>query len=190
MSFIPLGILAASGAGGGGAAYESIATATANGLSNSITFSSIPSTYQHLQLRILARSLAATGVSDAKINFNGDTGSNYSRHWIYSFDGGAPGALGGSSLTQYGYGYMPGTTSGTDVYAASIIDIHDYASTTKNKTVRTFTGNEKQTDGNAVIILSSGAWFNTNAITSLTVGLTSVNIASGSTFSLYGIKGA
>jgi hypothetical protein len=80
------------------------------------------------------------------------------------------------------------TVSGTNTtYAnAGIIDIHDYASTTKNKTTRMFGGIDK--NGSGEVSLFSGLWRNTSAITSINIYMSSGNWTTDSTFSLYGIK--
>ena len=59
--------------------YESIASATGTGSSKTITFSSIPSTYASLQIRING----FTSSSDNwNIRINGDSGTNYTTHYI------------------------------------------------------------------------------------------------------------
>ena len=58
--------------------YVSIATATVtSGGASTITFSSIPSTYTHLQIRILGRGASATATNVVNIWINGDTASTY-----------------------------------------------------------------------------------------------------------------
>lgn len=170
--------------------FESISTVTvgAEGTA-SITFSSIPSTYTHLQIRGIGGTTAVTGVRDAQIQFNGDSGSNYSRHWLYTF-GSTVSALASTDQTAYGYGYMSGTDTGTDVRSATIIDILDYSNTNKNKTVRTLSGNDRVTNGNSVVVFSSGLWRSTTAITSISITLTTGTIAQYSHFALYGIRTA
>jgi hypothetical protein len=70
----------------------------------------------------------------------------------------------------------------------AIIDIHDYASTTRNKTVRSFEGSDNNGTGDVTLV--SGLWLNTAAVTSATVSvLGGINYAAGTTISLYGIKG-
>jgi hypothetical protein len=61
-------------------AYDSIATATFTGSALSVTFSSIPSTYTHLQIRGLART--PSGNDQIDLRFNGDSGNNYSMHGL------------------------------------------------------------------------------------------------------------
>ena len=179
-----------AGAGGGGGAYESIATLTASGGETSLTFNSIPSTYKHLQIRGIYRDTytANTFALGVTLQFNSDTGSNYSRHSLIG-DGSAASAQGSASQTYIqvsNAGY-----SGTNpIFGASITDIIDYASTTKNKTVRAFSG----ADGNSAtypqVGLDSGAWLSTSAITSIKINKGLTAFAAGTTFALYGIKGA
>ena len=174
------------GAAGGGAAFESIATATGNGSVTSLDFNSISSSYQHLQLRCIFQRNGGTQL-DVGLRFNSDTGSNYSMHSL-SGDGSAVAAAGSANTSYINAGIGSGTST-SNIYGVAIMDILDYASTTKNKTVRTFTGVDKNnTEGS--VKLYSGVWRNTNAITSITIYTFGDAINTNSTFALYGIKGA
>ena len=99
-----------------GGSFESIQTITVGTTSQaSVTFSSIPATYTHLQLRISNRGGGST------VQLNSDTTSNYKRHYLYT-DGtsvlaGTGGAADGMSLLSYS------TTA--NVLAANILDILD-----------------------------------------------------------------
>ena len=168
-----------SGAGGGGGSYESIATATPSG-TTTVTFSSIPSTYASLQ----ARFYVAAGSTGLLMNMtiNGDTGSNYAYHQLYG-TGSAASAYAGSSATKM---WLSPNTNATYGWTG-IVDLHDYASTSKNKTVRSYSGFDA--NGSGIVGLDSGLWMSTSAMTSLTFTLQG-NFASGSQFALYGIKGA
>jgi hypothetical protein len=179
-----------SGAGGGGGAYESIATATGTGSSGTITFSSIPSTYQHLQLRILSRSTATNaGTSDLILQINGVTAdSSYRDHMLYG-TGSAVGAETQFFTTNMRIGFTPSANQSAGRFGGSIVDLHDYTSTVKNKTMRAFSGFDVNSTG-GFIFLSSGMNLSTSAITSLDVKLNTGNFATGSVVSLYGIKGA
>lgn len=171
-------------------AFESIATTTLSSSSSTITFSSIPSTYQHLQIRAIVRTATVTTDSSGYIRFNSDSGTNYAWHWLYG-NGTSALATGGATQDKIQIMVsMPGASYSTSIYGASIVDIHDYASTTKNKTVRTFNGVDNNSGStSSKVNLVSGLWINTNAITSITI--TGFNdFAAGSVFSLYGIKGA
>jgi hypothetical protein len=163
---------------------------------SSITFSSIPSTYTHLQIRSNARANRATyGADTMKIIFNADTGANYSHHQLVG-DGSS--AYAGAAANQ---NYIQPTDSvgtnngpGAGNVGCMILDIFDYANTNKYKTARMLTGvdvNGTVASFGGVVGFSSGLWRNTNAITSITFSvLTGIDFLQYSEFSLYGIKGA
>jgi len=178
-------------AGGANGSYESIATATGTGSSATITFSSIPSTYKHLQIRGITRTTTTTpepGNTYWDLTINGDTGTNYATHRING-DGTSATALGLSAQTVARIYSLGSRGSDTNRVGAVILDIIDYASTTKNKTIRAIGGID--TNGaNSEISLTSGLWINTSAITSITITIGSGNFATNSTIALYGIKGA
>lgn len=183
---IPLGILAASGGGAAGA-YELISTTVLGAATSSVTFSSIVSTYKHLQIRTTYRR-ADAGTMLAMLTFNGDTGSNYSWHRLYG-QGAAVYSDSSTSTTQILTHSGPSSSDTAGIFMPSVYDVLDYASTTKNKTVRAVTGAEMSSTAD-VIGLTSGLWVNTSAVTSLTLASLVGNFATGSRFSLYGIKGA
>jgi hypothetical protein len=172
------------------AAFESIATATGTGSSPTITFSSIPSTYKHLQVRFIGRSSNSNIASS--IIVNGST-TGYSRHWLYG-SAGAVGQGGTASLSSFSLlDTITGSNSTAGIIGVGILDIQDYASTTKNKTFRFFGGyNTNGGSDGEVISLQSALWADLSAITSIsfrTDGASS-NWTTNSTFALYGIKGA
>lgn len=171
--------------------FESIATAISNGTETSITLSSIPSTYKHLQVRVLGRNnIAAADASFAFMQVNGDTGSNYTRHELWG-DGTSVNVSGAASTTGMQYATIVRNNATSGIFGVSIIDIQDYANTTRNKTFRFLTGNDR--NGAGLLALFSGAYLSTNAISSLTFVPNNIGGAqtfiSGTTFSLYGIKG-
>jgi hypothetical protein len=166
-------------------AFESIASATGTGSSGTITFSAIPSTYTSLQIRAIV--FSATNNSSVRLRFNGDSGNNYSYHQL-SGTGSSAYASGVASISgPIVIGPWTGTISNMPL--VGIIDIHDYTSTTRNKTVRAISGVNDNTT-NDEISLTSGAWLNTNAVTSISLVSTSGNWATTTQFALYGIKGA
>jgi hypothetical protein len=166
--------------------FESIATLTPSGVST-ITFSSIPSTYKHLQIRHLGRTSYTSTNDSITVRFNGDTGSNYSYHAIQGAAGGMSAAGVASTTGMLLNNALAGGEAGDSVFGAGITDIHDYSSTSKNKTIRAFNGRENN-GAVSVIGLRSGAWYSTSAVTSITLFF-NANAVSGSVFSLYGIKG-
>lgn len=160
-----------------GGSYDAIATASPSG-SSTFDFTSIPSTYKHLQIRYATKGTSnGTGI---RIRFNGDDGSNYYIHYLYG--------NGASALTTFQgvttSGVVGEVTTTTNVQSVGVIDILDYLSTNKNKTVRSFFGYDN--NGSGAIYLTSTLWSATPAaITSITI------IASGTitgSFDLYGIK--
>ena len=179
------GILASSRLAISGA-YESIASATGTGSSNTITFSGIPSTYTSLQIRGTCRT---TGATQATIRFNGDTGSNYTSHQLYG-DGTTAAASGFAGSTSISNGGVLAyeTSAAANLVGVFVLDIHDYTSTTRNKTTRIFTGRDENTAG--FVRLGSGLWMNTAAITSVSLIISSGNFTTQTQFALYGIKGA
>jgi hypothetical protein len=167
--------------------FESIATATGNGSAWEITFSSIPSTYTHLQIRCIAN---ASNVNTAlNMRINGDTGSNYIRHRLIG-NGSTVSAAGSTSLTQIpalGNAGLP-TTSLT--YGVFVWDILDYKDTNKYKTIRYLSGQDTNSSGG--VDFGSGLWVNTNAITSITLKSNDSGgvFNTASQFALYGIRSA
>ena len=184
-----IGIIASSGVGVAGGDYESIATVTVgSGGSSSITFSSIPATYQHLQIRSIQRSTTAgSGTEAVRLQFNSDTGTNYSIHTLRG-DGGTAFATGDASTNYVRYWGMCKAGDAANTFGAGVLDILDYADTNKYKTVRGLGGIDTNSTVD-YIILSSGAWRSTSAISSIVLSSTSGNFAEYSSFALYGIKG-
>ena len=172
--------------------FESIATATGTGSSGTITFSSIPSTYQHLQIRYLAKDTNTSAtILSLDIRFNSDSGFNYARHYLYG-DGSAATAAGDANQSYWSPRFALATSDASynNIFSVGIIDIHDYASTTKNKTMRMINGFDYNVASTtSKINLQSGLWRSTNAINSITIQ-GSTAFTTSSTFALYGIKGA
>jgi hypothetical protein len=164
--------------------YESIASATGTGSSGTISFTSIPSTYSHLQIRGIAYDAAGIGYT-VKIQFNGDTGSNYAYHVLLGT--GAVAAAGVSSTPTESIAIINNTGTITNALPATIVDVIDYANTSKYKTARIFDGYEKNASGGN-IEFRSGLWMSTSAINRVDIKMDG-NFATNTTFALYGIKG-
>jgi hypothetical protein len=174
----------------GNAAYDPAATwliqrVAGTGSSGVITFSNIPQTYQHLQIRVLAR--ATSSGNNINVTLNGNTGSNYAYHNVGG-NGSIVFANGNATQTYMGFDdFTTVSSEGTGTMGVGIIDIHDYTSTTKNKTLRGFGGRDNNGSGN--IKLHSGLFVNTGAITSITLTHNASSFTTASTFALYGFKG-
>jgi hypothetical protein len=177
-----LGIWASSASPAAAAtSYESIATLTANG-----TFTSIPQTYKHLQIRYLARDSSSNTTKGFFLRFNGDTGANYAAHSLGG-NGSSASAAGVTGFTYMPLGTIPANNATSNVFAGGIVDILDYTNTNKNTTVRALTGFDA--NGSGTVELDSGLWINTSAITSITCGTDTGNLVTGGIIALYGIKG-
>jgi hypothetical protein len=138
---------------------------------------------------MLARDTYADPTFDyATVNFNGDSSTaNYTYHLLTGNGSAATASGGGTGAVSYILGgYIPSGNNAANIFGASIVDILDYTSS-KNKTVRTFGGWDKNGAGNAALL--SGLWLNTSAITSIVIGTQNGNLAQYSSFALYGIKG-
>ena len=164
--------------------FVSISTVTVGaGGASSITFSGIPQVYKHLQIRAIA---SGAGAQRYGVQFNGDTGANYTQHFLYGTGSvaGAGGTVGGAKYNTIG------ASDGSTAFGASVTDILDYTNTNKNTTVRSLAGYD--TNGAGLVVLYSFVWLNTSAVTSLTIQAAesySGNFAQYSSFALYGIQG-
>lgn len=162
--------------------YESIATVTVgSGGASTIDFTSIPSTYTHLQLRV---STTNNATQATLMRLNSDTGSNYSFHYLYS--------SGTSLVADSGVNtsYMYVGNHATTIPMIGVIDILDYANTNKYKTVRVLSGSDTNNTNNTFLALWSGLWRSTSAITSVNFYCGgSTNFGNYAKIGLYGIKG-
>lgn len=174
--------------------FESIATSVVGaGGTSSITFSSIPQTYKHLQLRGIAKCKAGSNNASLGLQINGDTSSNQAPlHQLYG-DGSSPSSFGGASSDGYTASLVgPVAASTQSTYAGFVIDILDYSVSDKYKTIRSLAG----ADFNGSGFISMRSSFNknsTSAITTFNVIAYNSGGADGfaqySSFALYGIKG-
>jgi hypothetical protein len=168
--------------------YESIATTVVgSGGQASIDFTVIPSTYKHLQIRVMSRVVGSVDNENLTLQFNGDTGGNYNSHYLYGTGSGTPaaGADVGSNTTAV-VGRSSGANLSSGIFGTSIIDILDYSNTNKYTTNRTLCGVDA--NGSGILLFDSSLWRNTAAVTSIKL-LGSSNFAQYSSFALYGIKG-
>lgn len=184
-----LGVLQAQAAGQAAGSFDLLETQVLASSAASVTFSSLSTyaaDYQHLQIRAVIGATAANARLWMRLN---GTTSGYAWHMLRG---------NGSSVSSEGPTSQPairlinniGTTS--NAYGAAIIDLLDAFDTAKNKTVRSLGGGAT---GANEINLNSGSSFSTSALDSVTFGLgettiSQQNLATGSRFSLYGIKAA
>ena len=180
--------------GGASGALTLISSQVLAAAASSVTFSSIPGTYNHLKLVILARSTAAANNDAAMLmQFNGDTTSNYDNAEF----GNSNTSVGASLSNRVAYyigaagSGIPANTMAAGVFAAIEIIIPLYSGTTLEKTAKAngaWAGYQtSSTAGGA--FLGSCVWKNTAAITSIVFSpFTGPNFAIGSAFYLYGVN--
>lgn len=146
----------------------------------SVTFSNIPQTYTHLQIRFIAQTTTSgTGSDTTRISFNGN--SMTKNHYLYG--------NGSSALAGVGTNGDVNNTprSGhTSIFGAEIVDILNYTNTNMNKTVRSLGGFDANGSGELALYSNLYAT-NTNAITSITLTASANSFSANSSFALYGI---
>ena len=174
-----LGTLASQFSGKPFSSFESIATATVgSGGSSSVSFTSIPSTYTHLQVRGIAMNTGSAAFINWKFNSD-STGSNYYNHRLY-----ASGSVVGSYGQAGDSNGMFLTTAYPSYFGVIVVDILDYTNTNKYKVFRNLAGWDG--NGSGEVNFTSGLWQSTSAITRIDLALSS--FAEYSQFALYGIK--
>jgi len=168
-----------------GGDFESIATVTVgSGGASNVEFADIPATYQHLQVRFIVRRSTGTN-SNNFIRLNSDTGSNYAWHRLQG-DGSSAAATASTSTTSMEVAWShQNATNVNSQFGAAVVDILDYANTSKNKTIRSFGGNDMNGAGAAQ--LHSGLWMSTSAVTTVRL-FTNDTWAQYTQAALYGVK--
>jgi hypothetical protein len=160
--------------------YEPIGTATASGSQSVISFTSISGSYTDLIVAYSVKDGTAGNEGNILVTFNSDTATNYSWTNIYG-NGTAAGSSRSLSQTAI-YAYCAGNTASFD---AGFFHVMNYANATTYKC----TLNRGNVAAGAVVA-RAGLWRSTAAITRMDLTSSSGNYASGSTFTLYGIKAA
>jgi hypothetical protein len=162
------------------ATYEPIATNTLLTATNSVSFTSIPSTYTDLVLIIDGEGTGGAS-QDVTFRLNGETAAtNYSERYIRG--------TGSATFTgAYSETYLNMASAwSTGRRYNHVIQIMNYSNSTTYKTILA-RGNYAGGDVNAVVIL----WRATPAaINQITFNITGGNFAIGTSFTIYGIKAA
>ena len=175
-------------------AFDLLETTTLTTSANSISFTGLGSyatNYKHLQVRYIGRCASAGTNNGLEVYINGDTGSNYTYHRIVG-NGSTVETFGlGSVLTSGIVGRITGGSADAGTYGAGSVNLLDFGSTQKNKTIRSLGGYANTAGAGYYICLDSVAWLNTAAITSLTFKAQtgSEDFIAGTRISLYGVKG-
>jgi len=167
----------------GGGGLTLIDTQVLGSNTATVTFSSIPSTYEHLKLVWQGRTSAT--IEALRMRFNSDTGSNYDFEQYVGSNttAAAGGAFAGTSLFL---GELNGTGETAQRFSSGVADFPFYKQTTAYKHL-VF---QFQDIRNATSHAGSGGgmWRNTAAITDIALFAASGNLVTGSAFSLYGVE--
>lgn len=166
-----------------------IASSGTLGSANTVSFSSIPQTFTHLQLRVFGRSQGG-GNATFNLQINGDGGANYGYGYHYLLGDGSTtgsGTTGSSSQASIQFPNIASSSETSGVFGNVVIDILDYTNTNKNKVTRAIGGYDN--NGSGKVQLTSGLWLSTAAITSLSFAssVSPYTFAAGTRFDLYGI---
>lgn len=155
--------------------YDSIATVTFSGSTSEATFSSIPASWTDLRIVF-----AGTSASQAlAIQFNGDTGTNYSKTAVRT-DSGGTSSFRNTSLDRI----ILASLNSTPLYTCA--DILSYTGSTFKPVL---VEEAQDQNGTGFVVRSSTLWNATSAITSIRLyGYSGSNITGTAT--LYGIKNA
>jgi hypothetical protein len=162
------------------ATYEPIATTTLGSSNTTVTFSSIPSTYT--DLRVVVQYTLANGSNNQMLmRFNSDTATNYSRTYMEGSGTSATSGRGSSEDSAF----ITYASSNTQI-TTSLIDVMNYSNATTHKTALSRLSNTTLTDARVYL------WRKTpEAINTITFSVyLGSSFATGSTFTLYGIKAA
>lgn len=171
--------------------YQSISQTTLGAGATSVTLSSIPSTYSHLELFIESRTAYADVYDDMAIRFNGDVASNYAYITLYARATTLEVGRTGSSEVYTGYFLTSAANNTANRYGLTRIFIPEYKNTSVAKTGFIAGHGCSGVNSKRAIGYTSMYWNSTSAINSITIlSLTNSNILAGSTFSLYGITKA
>ncbi len=184
MSFMLLGILNSQAlAGGGGAAMELIETKilTSSLGSTALSFTNIPSTYKHLQIRVTNMN---TNSGSIALQFNGVTSTVYNNHYLRAsnYSGSVESGWNGSQADRI---YID---AGFEAYGSTVLDVLDYASASKNSVIRAQTG-FYNSGSNYAVRLVSGLYEQTAAVSSIQFRTSFGTAQIGTRISIYGIKG-
>jgi len=148
---------------------------------SSITFSSIPQDYDDLVVLIYARTTRATVSDFLDIQFNGSSANQSCI--LLNGDGSA---IQNYSLSSLQVVTANGANTTSNTFANGSVYVSNYTSSSAKSVFGDSAGENNATNNS--ILIASGRWNDTAAITSLAVvNVNSANLVSGSTFSLYGV---
>lgn len=174
-----------SGFGNRALIHDKILTASAA----SIDLPNIPASFAHLELIVYARGDAGVAAVTVKLQFNGDTGNNYSAQVFFANGTTITGAedIGVSSMRV---GRVPAGTAIANSFGCASVQIPNYAQATNHKAVTGASASRDSAAAGAMFIeYDGGVWFGTpTAINRIVVLPSTGNFVAGTRVTLYGLR--
>lgn len=170
--------------------YTAISSQVLASTAASVTFSSIPTTYTDLLLRCSVRSTTSSGQDYLQIQFNNDTGTNYSMTMIYT-NASTASSYRDSNTTFIDQMPIDLSTNTANTFSVNEIYIPNYQNTSSRPLLHFGAAEGNVTTNAAWMALNAGLYRGTSAISSLKViDANGTGFAAGSRFDLYGITHA
>ena len=193
MAPFPLGIMALAGSVVVASDFELLDSRVLSSSAANITFSSLNTLaagYKHLQIRVLSRDTRAiSGTNNVLMRFNSDTGSNYRQLHIMKGDGSNGSTYAEAQSSSIIPFASPSANDTADAFTPAVIDLLDAFSSNKYTTSRTFRGTNVAAAYATQVVLASGLWMNTAALTEISFEPISASFAAKTMIALYGVKG-
>jgi hypothetical protein len=160
--------------------YEPIATQTLGSSQTTITFNSFSG---YTDLRLIVTPLSTADGMNYQLRFNSDSGTNYSLTYLRG-NGSTAVSNRQSNITFFDNLNMGVYTTTPHIY---MYDIMNYSNSTTYKTVL---NRFSEMGGSGFVATGVGLWRSTSAVSTITLTALTNQFATGSTFTLYGIKAA
>jgi hypothetical protein len=163
-----------------------ITSQTVTGSAAQLTFNNIPQTFNHLHIKVFGRHATANSINASFVQIN-SFGGAYPAYNNFAGNG-TSAASGASTSSIIPLPSLPGTSASANMVGSFILDILDYSSTIKRKTVRSFGGVDLNGSGSVGIHIGFGP--DNAAITNLILGAAFTapyTFAVGTRVDIYGI---
>lgn len=169
-------------------AVSRIAQTVLGSAAASISFASIPSTYESLMLVLSGRADTASFPSDyIQARFNNDSAANYYDTYVLG-QGTTLSGLVDAGIASVGTGKFPAATAAANRGGQLVAIVGGYARTTFHKPIMTWCAySTDTTTATQQVILSAGLWASTAAINRWDVFPSGGNFLAGTVATLYGL---
>ncbi len=150
---------------------------------------SIPSSYDHLMLKVSARTNSGyTGYVDVQLSAD-TTAANYSYTRLYAYQSAGP--ISDRATANAYVIQTSGSSSTADTFGTATLWIPNYANTANFKPMLSMTAGENasSTDSQWIVMAGAALWQSTAAVNQITL-VPNADFLQYSTFTLYGVTGA